>query len=430
MKKKSRSHKAIGVVAEFLDNEYGVNSYNLAFSEDMGLDIPASPLTGFCIACSMTALTYLNKSNAETLRDIRKGLRDIQNVDEGLSNLNGHGVFFNPYTFLFGSIYAILLMVIRWDKIQQEQEIEENRRTAANLRAIGYHVQITDVQYRIRYENDFAINRWRMLALATGGAVNGMYTSFSAFQVINFISLITPSVVINPIPFVITGLVMAAVFCVKKLYDQRRLNIKKNISVLECQLQLNLLHCRQLQLKIAACSDSKLNTSLRQQLQSKQRAVDENCRKLSLERRKLQSLMQQGNNFINLSQKTLAAIKNNTLGLINLANFLSFTGITAVKIAGGASLLSILGGPIAVVFTITVVATMLLYMSYNMRQRHRAQQQQWLRRAPETELQTFFASKPKIATEIKTQHITLFKHDAQKSQTLLGVHKKIALSKL
>lgn len=409
MKRKSRTYRVIGLTANFLDNEYGANSFDSAFSEDMGLGTPATPIIGILLACTTTALTYIDKDKAENCRDAQKGLRDIQNVDQGLAGFSGHKSFFNPYTLLFGSIYAVLLMAIRWDKIQQEQQIESNFRTAAHLRAMTHGAVAQDIQSRTLYENNFVINRWRMSAHAVSGSLTGVYTGFSAFQVTNFICLLAPSIVINPLPFVIMGFVLAAVFCVKRLYDQHRLNIKKNISVLECDLQRNKLHCRQLEHNIASITDSKQIAIFRQQLEFKKQDVETNRQQLVSERKKLQTVTQQGNNFINISQKTLSAVKNNTLGMINLANFVSYTGVASIKIAGGASLLSILGGPVAVALTVVVVATLLLYVGYNMYNRHQAHQQRWVKHTPETEIPTSAVVKPEVIPEMKNQHMQFFR---------------------
>lgn len=435
MRKKSIAYRIVGATAYFLESEYAAGSYDSAFSEDMGLNIPAAPLTGFLTACFISALYRMDKAKAENIRDVQKGLRDIQRVDQGLADFCGHGHFFNPYTLLFGSIYAVILMAVRWDKIQQEQQIERNRRTAAQLRTMAHGAFNQNLHFRIQFENNLIINRWRASVQAVSGALAGVYMGFSAFQVTHFICYLAPSIAINPIPFVITGFVLAAIFCVKRLYDQHRLNIKKNISGLECDLQLKKLQCRQLQHDIASTVDSKSAASLCRQLQSTQQDIEENRRQLAAERKKLQSVTQWGNNFINVSQKTISTIKNNTLGLINLANFISFTGVTGLKIAGGASLLSILGGPIAVALTVVIVASLLFYVSYNTYKRHLTQQRQWLKQTPETELQSFAVEESATKPEIKAQHMQFFKDSTGLTCRLKKddkplVHKKVALSKL
>ena len=344
----------------------------------------------------MSALNCTSKEAIENLRDVQKGVRDIQRVDEGLSNFRGHAAIASPFILMAGSFYATLLLVSRWDKEQQLKQVEENLRTAWHLRSLLTDSDTEAMTFRINEENNTKTHNLRLAVQATTGSLTGLYFGFSALQVTEFVFSFTPSIIINPLPFVITGIVLGVVFCAKRLYEQYRLDLKKSISVLACKVELGQLSCKQLQNDIALNKDSALAGKLHQQLIVQKKVVEEQYQQLASMQKKLNSATQWGNNFLNVSQSTVSTIKNTSVGLLNLASFASFTGVTTVKILGGATVLSIFGGPVGVALMAAVVVCAVLYVGYNMHKRHKEQQKQIL--------------PVKTEIEIKNRHSYFFKN--------------------
>ena len=263
---KKSALKAAEFTFDFLDNEYGASSYNSAFSTDMNLTIPDPALINFLMAVFMSALKCTSKEAIESLRDVQKGLRDVQRVDEGLSNFRGHGAIASPFILMTGGFYAILLLASRWDKERQLKEIEENCRMVLHLRTLLTDSHTKAMKFRINEENNAKTHQLRLAVQATTGGLTGLSVKL-VLQVTEFVFSFTPSIVINPLPFVITGIVLAAVFCAKRLYDQYRLDLKKSISVLACKVELGQLSCKQLQNDIALNKGSALaRRNFRQQL--------------------------------------------------------------------------------------------------------------------------------------------------------------------
>ncbi len=411
---KKSALKAAEFTFDFLDNEYGASSYNSAFSTDMNLTIPDPALINFLMAVFMSALKCTSKEAIESLRDVQKGLRDVQRVDEGLSNFRGHGAIASPFILMTGGFYAILLLASRWDKERQLKEIEENCRMALHLRTLLTDSHTKAMKFRINEENNAKTHQLRLAVQATTGGLTGLYLGFSVLQVTEFVFSFTPSIVINPLPFVITGIVLAAVFCAKRLYDQYRLDLKKSISVLACKVELGQLSCKQLQNDIALNKGSALAGKLRQQLIAQEKAVAEHYQQLASMQKKLNSATQLGNNFLNISQKTISTIKNTSVGLLNLGSFVSFTGVTTLKILSGATALSILGGPAGVALMAITVTCALLYVGYNMYKRHKEQQNQKLPAKVETDKNrySYFYKNPGVTVQhCRTGEIELIEYN-------------------
>jgi hypothetical protein len=396
---KVKIKKAASFTFSFLDNEYGATSYDSAFSADMDLAIPDPALINFLIAVFMSALKCTSKEASENIRDVQKGLRDIQRVDEGLSNFRGHTVIASPFILMTGGFYALLLLVNRWDREQQLNQVEENLRTARNLRSLLTDSSTEAMTFRINEENNAKTNNLRLAVQATTGSLTGLYLGFSALQVTEFVFSFIPSIVINPLPFVVTGIILGAAFCAKRLYEQYRLDLKKSISVLACKIELGQLSCKQLQHDIALNKGSPLAEKLHQQLITQKQAVENQHQQLTSMQEKLNSATQWGNNFLNVSQRTVSTIKNTSVGLLNLASFASFTGVTTVKILAGATVLSILGGPAGVALMAAVVVCAVIYAGYEMHKRHQEQQNQKLPAKTEIEIKnrhSYFFKNPSV----------------------------------
>lgn len=210
------------------------------------------------------------------------------------------------------------------------------------------------------------------------GGLSGIYFGFSTLQVAQFVTVLA-NVVINPLPFVIIGFTCAVIFCAKRFYDQYRLDLKKTISVLECELALNEKARYSLQQQLHPNNGTNLagmrEECLLQSLSEQEAAYEQKYQQLNAAKMRLNSSLQWGNNFLNVSQKTVSRVKNITLGVMNLASLASFTGMATIKILAGASLVSVLGGPVGIIIMATVVTAAVLYTWYNMRQRHQQQTQ-------------------------------------------------------